>query len=105
MTESRRRSGNCECKSPWHSLKQGRKEGESAGEARNYSSVRCEDEEDLKVLHSTRARAHTHTPCGYQDLPLNSLYFLQNVEQRLTGHTPSVNASPNLISHPPILTL
>lgn len=37
----------------------GRKEGESAGEARNYSSVRCEDEEDLKFLHSTHS--HTHT--------------------------------------------
>lgn len=32
VTGSRQRSGNCECKSPWHSLKQGRKEGESARE-------------------------------------------------------------------------
>lgn len=64
VTESRQPSGNCECKSPWHSLKQER-EGlkEREREAHNYSSVRCEDEEDLKFSYSARTHtfALTHT--------------------------------------------
>lgn len=54
VTETRQWSGNCECKSPWHSLKQRRKEGDSD---HNYSSVRCEDEEDLSFY---TLRTHTH---------------------------------------------
>lgn len=73
VTESRKQSGNCECKSPWYSLKQERREGESKRlrGAHNYSSVRCEDEEDLKFSHT-----YTHTPCGYQELPLTGLCFI-----------------------------
>lgn len=101
VTESRKKSGNCECKSPWHSLKQGRREGESERlrGAHNYSSVRCEDEEDLKFSYT-----YTHTPHGYQEFPLTGLCFI--ISYRALGkdtlllsfHSPSFPADPYLVS-------
>lgn len=86
VTESRQRSGNCECKSPWHSLKQER----GRGRAHYYSSVRCENEEDLKFSYTTRT--HTHT-LWLPRTPLNWPLFYQLLQSLGQRHSPALCSS------------